>query len=236
MARLTPIIPPPPPAPAPLDVQRAAARRPAALPASSVPRRSSTSRPVLPGPAADQHPDTHMPMYAREFFAELNLPFADATVVGNTYYATPRPRGRRGCGSTSAPPSAPTSTTACGSPRSTRTEANSMPYTCGSRTTRLSTTAIRRTAGRQVRPDTPCSRSTGTPLTGCRGRRPHQQAAGRRRAVRLRLVPRLLAAARAGPCYRSDRLQGSVSAGSPQQSGTLIRQLPTAAICFPHHT
>ncbi|MFF2189712.1 DUF317 domain-containing protein [Streptomyces sp. NPDC058155] len=51
LARLTPIIPPSPPAPTPLDVQRAVAtRRPAALPASSVPRWSTTSRPALPGP------------------------------------------------------------------------------------------------------------------------------------------------------------------------------------------
>ncbi|MFE9308139.1 hypothetical protein ACFYM5_10610 [Streptomyces sp. NPDC006706] len=34
-----------------------------------------------------------MPMYAREFFAELNLPFTDAAVVGNTYYATPTAEG-----------------------------------------------------------------------------------------------------------------------------------------------
>ncbi|OKI09390.1 hypothetical protein A6A06_01385 [Streptomyces sp. CB02923] len=51
MAQLTPILPPQPPAPTPLDVQRAAAsRRPAALPAPSVPRWSTTSRPALPGP------------------------------------------------------------------------------------------------------------------------------------------------------------------------------------------
>jgi hypothetical protein len=51
IAQLTPILPPEPPAPTPLDVQRAAAsRRPAALPASSIPRWSTTSRPALPGP------------------------------------------------------------------------------------------------------------------------------------------------------------------------------------------
>ncbi|MEU7205633.1 DUF317 domain-containing protein [Streptomyces sp. NPDC045470] len=51
MVQLTPILPPQPPAPTPLDVQRAAAsRRPAALPAPSVPRWSTTSRPALPGP------------------------------------------------------------------------------------------------------------------------------------------------------------------------------------------
>ncbi|MEU9246614.1 DUF317 domain-containing protein [Streptomyces sp. NPDC048385] len=50
MAQLTPILPPRPPAPTPLDVQRTAARRPAALPASSVPRWSTTSPPALPGP------------------------------------------------------------------------------------------------------------------------------------------------------------------------------------------
>ncbi|KOG67253.1 MULTISPECIES: SPDY domain-containing protein [Streptomyces] len=51
MAQLTPILPSQPPAPTPLDVQRAAAsRRPAALPAPSVPRWSTTSRPALPGP------------------------------------------------------------------------------------------------------------------------------------------------------------------------------------------
>ncbi|WP_406436033.1 DUF317 domain-containing protein [Streptomyces sp. NBC_00631] len=51
MAQLTPILPPGPAAPTPLDVQRAAAsRRPAALPAASVPRWSTTSRPALPGP------------------------------------------------------------------------------------------------------------------------------------------------------------------------------------------
>jgi hypothetical protein len=50
MAQLTPILPPSPPAATPLDVERAAARRPAALPASSVPRWSTTSRPALPGP------------------------------------------------------------------------------------------------------------------------------------------------------------------------------------------
>ncbi|MER5215408.1 DUF317 domain-containing protein [Streptomyces sp. NPDC002838] len=48
MAQLTPVIPPRPPAPTPLDVQRAT-RRPAALPASSVPRWSTSSRPALPG-------------------------------------------------------------------------------------------------------------------------------------------------------------------------------------------
>ncbi|MET8658644.1 DUF317 domain-containing protein [Streptomyces griseus] len=48
MAQLTPILPP---APTPLDVRRAvASRRPAALPAASVPRWSTTSRPALPGP------------------------------------------------------------------------------------------------------------------------------------------------------------------------------------------
>ncbi|MFI5796250.1 DUF317 domain-containing protein [Streptomyces sp. NPDC051677] len=51
MAQLTPIFPPGPPAPTPLDVRRAAAsRRPAALPAASVPRWSTASRPALPGP------------------------------------------------------------------------------------------------------------------------------------------------------------------------------------------
>ncbi|RSO06990.1 hypothetical protein DMH18_26470 [Streptomyces sp. WAC 06783] len=50
MAQLTPILPPRPPAPTPLDLQRAASRRPAALPASSVPRWSTTSRPAAPGP------------------------------------------------------------------------------------------------------------------------------------------------------------------------------------------
>ncbi|MEV8426471.1 DUF317 domain-containing protein [Streptomyces niveus] len=51
LARLTPIVPPRPPAPTPLDVRRAvASRRQAALPASSVPRWSTTSRPALPGP------------------------------------------------------------------------------------------------------------------------------------------------------------------------------------------
>ncbi|MGW0708976.1 DUF317 domain-containing protein [Streptomyces sp. NPDC002643] len=50
MAQLTPVIPPRPSAPTPLDVQRAAARRPVALPASSVPRWSTTSRPALLGP------------------------------------------------------------------------------------------------------------------------------------------------------------------------------------------
>ncbi|QKW04241.1 DUF317 domain-containing protein [Streptomyces sp. NA02536] len=51
MAQLHPVIPPQPQAPTPLDVQRAAAsRRPAALPAASVPRWSTTSRQALPGP------------------------------------------------------------------------------------------------------------------------------------------------------------------------------------------
>ncbi|GGZ44611.1 hypothetical protein GCM10010365_76190 [Streptomyces poonensis] len=49
-AQLAPILPPVPPAPTPLDVQRAASRRPATLPTSSVPRRSTTSRPAVPGP------------------------------------------------------------------------------------------------------------------------------------------------------------------------------------------
>lgn len=48
MAQLTPIRPP---APTPLDARRAvASRRPAALPAASVPQWSTTSRPALPGP------------------------------------------------------------------------------------------------------------------------------------------------------------------------------------------
>ncbi|OYP14846.1 hypothetical protein CFC35_10285 [Streptomyces sp. FBKL.4005] len=34
-----------------------------------------------------------MAMHAREFFAELELPFADSAVVGDTYYATPIPGG-----------------------------------------------------------------------------------------------------------------------------------------------
>ncbi|BDH07186.1 DUF317 domain-containing protein [Streptomyces seoulensis] len=51
MVQLTPILPPQPPAPTPLDVRRASAsRRPAAIPATSVPRWSTTSRPALPGP------------------------------------------------------------------------------------------------------------------------------------------------------------------------------------------
>ncbi|MFP8903900.1 SPDY domain-containing protein [Streptomyces atacamensis] len=50
LARLTPILPPGPSAPTPLDVQRAASRRSAALSASSVPRWSTTSRPALPRP------------------------------------------------------------------------------------------------------------------------------------------------------------------------------------------
>ncbi|MDJ0464659.1 DUF317 domain-containing protein [Streptomyces sp. H27-C3] len=51
MAHLTPILPSEPSAPTPLDLQRAASsRRPAALPAPSVPRWSTTSRPALPGP------------------------------------------------------------------------------------------------------------------------------------------------------------------------------------------
>ncbi|MBW1597264.1 DUF317 domain-containing protein [Streptomyces sp. JJ38] len=50
MAQLTTILPPGPPAPTPLEVQRAVARRPAALPASSVPRWSTISRQALPGP------------------------------------------------------------------------------------------------------------------------------------------------------------------------------------------
>ncbi|MBU6531764.1 DUF317 domain-containing protein [Streptomyces sp. NPDC048405] len=50
-ARLSLILPQSPPSPTPLDVRRAAAsRRPAALPAVSVPRWSTTSRPALPGP------------------------------------------------------------------------------------------------------------------------------------------------------------------------------------------
>ncbi|MFI8880250.1 DUF317 domain-containing protein [Streptomyces sp. NPDC055243] len=51
MAQLTPILPAEPPAPTPLDVQRAVvSRRPAVLPAASVPRWTTTSRPALPGP------------------------------------------------------------------------------------------------------------------------------------------------------------------------------------------
>ncbi|MET9567448.1 DUF317 domain-containing protein [Streptomyces tauricus] len=51
MAQLTSILPPGPPTPTPLDVQRAfESRRQAALPAVSVPRWSTTSRPALPGP------------------------------------------------------------------------------------------------------------------------------------------------------------------------------------------
>ncbi len=49
-AQTSPIHPPSPPTPTPLDVRRAAAsRRPAALPAASVPRWSTTSRHALPG-------------------------------------------------------------------------------------------------------------------------------------------------------------------------------------------
>ncbi|MCM2579708.1 DUF317 domain-containing protein [Streptomyces meridianus] len=49
-AHLISILPPSPPAPTPLDVHRAAFRRPAVLPATSVPRWSSTSRPAHRGP------------------------------------------------------------------------------------------------------------------------------------------------------------------------------------------
>ncbi|MFI6019101.1 DUF317 domain-containing protein [Streptomyces sp. NPDC051287] len=50
MAYLTPIIAPGPPAPTPLDVQRAVVSRcPAVLPAVSVRRWSTSSRPALPG-------------------------------------------------------------------------------------------------------------------------------------------------------------------------------------------
>lgn len=45
-AQLSPILPPSPPAPTPLDVQRRVSHRPAALPASSVPRWSTTTRPT----------------------------------------------------------------------------------------------------------------------------------------------------------------------------------------------
>ncbi|MGC0328083.1 hypothetical protein RKD23_001073 [Streptomyces sp. SAI-170] len=48
-ALLTPIHPSHPPHPTPLDVQRAVSRRLATLPAPSVPRWSTTSRPALPG-------------------------------------------------------------------------------------------------------------------------------------------------------------------------------------------
>ncbi|MGW1607382.1 hypothetical protein [Streptomyces eurythermus] len=34
-----------------------------------------------------------MALHAREFFAELKLPFADSAVVGDIYYAAPRPGG-----------------------------------------------------------------------------------------------------------------------------------------------
>ncbi|GHH29661.1 hypothetical protein [Streptomyces rubradiris] len=34
-----------------------------------------------------------MALHAREFFAELKLPFADSAVVGDTYYAAPEPGG-----------------------------------------------------------------------------------------------------------------------------------------------
>lgn len=48
LAQLTPILPPGPSIPTPLDVRRVTSRRPAALPATSVPRWSTTSRPALP--------------------------------------------------------------------------------------------------------------------------------------------------------------------------------------------
>lgn len=34
-----------------------------------------------------------MSLHAREFFADLALPFTDSYIVGNTYYATPDPGG-----------------------------------------------------------------------------------------------------------------------------------------------
>ncbi|ULR55828.1 DUF317 domain-containing protein [Streptomyces deccanensis] len=50
-AQLTLVTPPAPPAPTPLDVRRAvASRRTAVLPATSVPRWSTTTRPASPGP------------------------------------------------------------------------------------------------------------------------------------------------------------------------------------------
>ncbi|MGY5079296.1 DUF317 domain-containing protein [Streptomyces nigrescens] len=50
LAQLTPVRPPKPAAPTPLEVRRVAPSRPAALPTSSVPRWTTTSRPALPGP------------------------------------------------------------------------------------------------------------------------------------------------------------------------------------------
>ncbi|MFE1407857.1 DUF317 domain-containing protein [Streptomyces sp. NPDC058770] len=51
LAQITPVPPPRPKVPTPADLQRRAARRPTALPASSVPRWSTTtSRPAPPGP------------------------------------------------------------------------------------------------------------------------------------------------------------------------------------------
>ncbi|MEU9155066.1 DUF317 domain-containing protein [Streptomyces sp. NPDC048417] len=50
LAQLTPILPTGPSIPTPLDVRRIASHRPAALPAASVPRWSTTSQPALPGP------------------------------------------------------------------------------------------------------------------------------------------------------------------------------------------
>lgn len=53
-------------------------------------------QPARPGRAAPltRTGQTHMVLHAREFFAELELPFADSAVVGDTYYATPIPDGR----------------------------------------------------------------------------------------------------------------------------------------------
>ncbi|MFE7302663.1 DUF317 domain-containing protein [Streptomyces sp. NPDC057579] len=45
-AQLTPVTPPPPPVPTPLDVHRAAARRPPALTTRNIPRRSTTTLPT----------------------------------------------------------------------------------------------------------------------------------------------------------------------------------------------
>ncbi|MEU6814038.1 DUF317 domain-containing protein [Streptomyces sp. NPDC046860] len=52
IAQLIPVLPPRPTAPTPLEVRRAAAsRRPTALPAPSITRWSTSSRPALPGPS-----------------------------------------------------------------------------------------------------------------------------------------------------------------------------------------
>ncbi|MFD3332185.1 DUF317 domain-containing protein [Streptomyces sp. NPDC058700] len=99
---LTPVVPP---APTPRDIRpriAAATSAPASRPVRRPPWAPSRSgappllplscRPARPPPGADLPGALHVSLFAQQFFDDhLTLPYSEATVVGDTYYAQPAP-------------------------------------------------------------------------------------------------------------------------------------------------